>query len=83
MSTEGQTLDQKSLRYALGKHEDADGLACDCVGFANAAGGTILLGIEDGQDEPPASQRVADDHPDRLRNRISQITVTWASPRAK
>ena len=29
MSTEGQTLDQKSLRYALGKHEDADGLACD------------------------------------------------------
>ena len=75
MSTEGQTLDQKSLRYALGKHEDADGLACDCVGFANAAGGTILLGIEDGQDEPPASQRVADDHPDRLRNRISQITV--------
>ena len=75
MSTEGQTLDRKSLRYALGKHEDADGLACDCVGFANAAGGTILLGIEDGQDEPPASQRVADDHPDRLRNRISQITV--------
>jgi ATP-dependent DNA helicase RecG len=75
MSTEGQTLDQKSLRYALGKHEDADGLACDCVGFANAAGGTILLGIEDGQDEPPASQRVADDYPDRLRNRIAQITV--------
>ena len=26
MSTEGQTLDQKSLRYALGIHEDADGL---------------------------------------------------------
>ncbi len=47
MSAESQSLDQKSLRYALGKHEDADGLACDCVGFANAAGGTILLGIED------------------------------------
>ena len=75
MSTEGQTLDQKSLRYALGKHEDADGLACDCVGFANAAGGTILLGIEDGQDEPPASQRVADDFPDRVRKRLAQITV--------
>jgi hypothetical protein len=26
MSAENQTLDQKSLRYALGKHEDADGL---------------------------------------------------------
>lgn len=75
MGTEGQTLDQKSLRYALGKHEDANGLACDCVGFANAAGGTILLGIEDGQDEPPASQRVADDVPDRLRKRLAHITV--------
>ncbi len=75
MSTEGQTLDQKSLRYVFGKHEDADGLACDCVGFANAAGGTILLGIEDGQDGPSASQRVADDFPDRLRKRLAQITV--------
>jgi ATP-dependent DNA helicase RecG len=75
MSTEGQLLDQKSLRYALGKHEDADGLACDCVGFANAMGGTILLGIEDGQDEPPATQRVADDFADRLRKRLAQITV--------
>ena len=75
MNTEGQTIDQKSLRYSLGKHEDADGLACNCVGFANAAGGTILLGIEDGQDEPPASQRVADDFPDRIRKRLAQITV--------
>src|SRR5208282_3661688 len=75
MNTEGQNLDQKSLRYALGKHEDADGLACDCVGFANAVGGTILLGIEDGQDEPPASRRVADDFADRLRKRLAQITV--------
>lgn len=75
MSTEGQSLDQKSLRYALGKHADADGLACDCVGFANAAGGTILLGIEDGQDEPPEAQRIADDFADRLRKRLAQITV--------
>ncbi len=35
---EGHELDQKSLRYALGKHADLDGLACDCVAFANAAG---------------------------------------------
>lgn len=75
MSTEGQTLERKSLRYALGKHEDAPGLACDCVGFSNATGGTILLGLEDGQNEPPTSQRVADDFPDRLRKRLAQITV--------
>jgi ATP-dependent DNA helicase RecG len=75
MSIEGQSLDQKSLRYALGKHADADGLACDCVGFANATGGTIVLGIEDGQVEPPATQRVTDDFADRLRKRLAQITV--------
>jgi ATP-dependent DNA helicase RecG len=78
MSAEGQTLDQKSLRYTLGRHEDAEGLACDCVGFANAAGGTILLGVEDGQNEPPANQRVPDDFPDSLRKRIAQITVNVA-----
>ena len=75
MSIEGQTLDRKSLRYALGRHEDADGLACDCVGFANAMGGVILLGIEDGQDEPPGGQQVSEELPDRLRKRLAQITV--------
>lgn len=78
MSAENQTLDQKSLRYALGRYEKTDALACDCVGFANAMGGTILLGIEDGQDEPPARQRVPDDLPDRLRKRLAQITVNVA-----
>ncbi len=75
MNTEGQLLGQKSLCYALGQHKDADGLACDYVGFANAVGGTILLGMEEGQDEPPATQRVADDFADRLRKRLAQITV--------
>jgi len=75
MSIEGQTLDRKSLRYALGRHEDADGLACDCVGFANAMGGVILLGIEDGQDEPPGGQQVSEELPDRLRKRLVQIAV--------
>jgi ATP-dependent DNA helicase RecG len=63
------------IRYALGKHEDADGLACDCVGFANGMGGMIVLGIEDGQEEPPAGQNIADDYPDKLRKRLAQITV--------
>jgi ATP-dependent DNA helicase RecG len=75
MSQEGQELDHKSLRYALGKHKEADGLACDCVGFANATGGVILLGIEDGHDQPPSNQRVPDDLIDQLRKRISQITI--------
>jgi len=78
MAAEDQTLDQKSLRYALGKHENAHALACDCVGFANAMGGIIVLGIEDGREEPAAWQHVRDDLPDRLRKRLAQITVNVA-----
>lgn len=72
-------MDQKSICYVWGKHKDADALACDCVGFANATGGAILLGIEDDQTEPPASQRVPDDLPERLTKRIPQITTNVTS----
>jgi ATP-dependent DNA helicase RecG len=75
MSEEGQEHDHKSIRYALGKHKDAKGLACDCVGFANAFGGVILVGIEDGHDQPPADQRVPDHLAETVRKRIAQTTV--------
>ncbi|MCX5796866.1 MAG: ATP-dependent DNA helicase [Elusimicrobia bacterium] len=75
MPDENQTFERKSLRYALGKQDEADGLACDCVGLANARGGLILLGLENDQDQPPAAQRVPDDLPEFLRKRIPQITV--------
>ena len=75
MTDENQVFEQKSIRYALGKHDDADCLACDCVGLANARGGLILLGLENNQDQPPAAQRVPDDLPERLRKRIPEITV--------
>jgi type I restriction enzyme R subunit len=38
MTVEGQELDVKSIRYAIDKHKDLDGLDCDCVAFANAVG---------------------------------------------
>lgn len=75
MSNEAQGLDRKSIRYVLGKQKDASALAADCVGFANASGGMILLGIEDSQDAPPPTQKVGADVPEQLRKRISQITV--------
>jgi len=50
---EGQLLDKKSIRYVLSKHKDAKALAADCVGFANASGGVIALGIEDDAGLPP------------------------------
>lgn len=75
MTEEGSRLDNKSIRYALGKHKDAAHLACDCVGFANAVGGVILLGIEDGHEEPPPDQSVPEGLADQLAKRIQQITV--------
>ncbi len=75
MTNEGQQKEKKSIRYALAKHKDLDGLACDCVGFANATGGLIRLGIEDGDNEPPADQRIDPQFVEKIRKRIPQQTV--------
>ena len=70
---EGQELDNKSIRYAL--EANATKLAGDCVGMANARGGTIILGVEDGDAEPPPDQRVPVELADQTRKRIAQLTV--------
>lgn len=75
MSDEGQKFDRKSIRYVLGKSADAHGLAADCVGLANAAGGVIHLGVEDASREPPPDQRIPAGEADRLRKRLGQLTV--------
>ena len=53
MSLEGQHLDHKSLRAVTGKTADWSELAKDCVAFANALGGRLLIGVEDGHALPP------------------------------
>ena len=75
MSLEGQLLDRKSLRTVSGKTADWTELAKDCVAFANALGGRLLIGIEDGEIDPPVTQRVASALPDTLRRRIAELTV--------
>ena len=67
MSLEGQLLDHKSLRAVTGKTADWAELAKDCVAFANAQGGRLLIGIEDGQALPPPGQTVPPELPDVLR----------------
>jgi ATP-dependent DNA helicase RecG len=74
-SRESQHLDRKSLRKVTGSTADFNELAQDCVCFANGAGGTLLIGIEDDADAPPASQRVAPALLDRIRRRIGELTV--------
>jgi ATP-dependent DNA helicase RecG len=75
LKRENETFDRKSIRYILEKHKDADDLACDCVGFANATGGVIQLGIEDREETPPPDQRVDDNLPEQIGKRLPQITI--------
>jgi len=75
VSLEGQLRDQKSLRAVTGRTADWGELAKDCVAFANATGGQLLLGIEDGEDQPPAGQRIPAELPDTLRRKLAERTV--------
>jgi len=75
MSLEGQMSDNKSLRAITGKSADWQELAKDCVAFANAQGGRLRIGIEDGESEPPAGQRVPVELIEKVRSRIGELTV--------
>jgi ATP-dependent DNA helicase RecG len=75
MSLEGQQVERKSLRALLGRSPDWDGVARSCVGFANGEGGRLLLGIEDGDNLPPADQRVPEGLADQVRRRVGELTV--------
>jgi ATP-dependent DNA helicase RecG len=75
MSLEGQSLDYKSLLAVTGKTADWGELAKDCVAFANAQGGRLLIGIEDGETEPPAAQIIPAGLLEQIQRRISEITV--------
>jgi ATP-dependent DNA helicase RecG len=72
---ESQHLDRKSLRKITGSTADFGELAQDCVCFANAAGGMLLIGIEDDADAPPASQHVEPALLERIRKRVGELTV--------
>lgn len=74
-SPESHHLDRKSLRKVKGSTADFPELAQDCVAFANGAGGTLLVGVEDGAVAPPASQLVEPELLDRIRKRIGELTV--------
>lgn len=72
---ESHLLDRKSLRKVVGQTANFSELAQDCVCFANGAGGTLLIGIEDDDDAPPATQRVDPTLVDRIRKRVAELTV--------
>lgn len=63
------------MRSVTGKTADWTEMAKDCVAFANAVGGTLSIGIEDGQTLPPHDQRIPPDLPDLLRRKLAERTV--------
>lgn len=75
MNREGQNLEYKSLRVAAGSTANWDELAKDCVAFANAQGGRMIIGIEDGNQDPPAGQQVPIELIERVRRRIGELTA--------
>lgn len=75
MSIEDQHVDRKSLRVIQGKAADWEEIAKDCVCFANGAGGRLLIGIEDDDDQPPAQQTVPVELVDKARKRIAELAV--------
>lgn len=75
MAGEGQNIERKSLKIVSGKNPQWSELDKDCVCFANARGGTIFLGIEDGATEPPEGQIVPRNLPDKIRKRMGELTV--------
>ncbi|MDT8397215.1 MAG: ATP-binding protein [Pseudomonadales bacterium] len=75
MSEEGQLLDNKSLKSVTGKTADWDELVKDCIAFANASGGHLLIGLEDGESAPPQNQKIPKDLPDILRRRVAELCV--------
>lgn len=73
MSLEGQLTDKKSIRVL--KNGEYAELVKDCVAFANAQGGSLLIGIEDYADLPPKNQKVKNEWIEILPKRISQLTL--------
>ena len=68
-------MDKKALTFFKNNaNTDWDELAKDCVSFANANGGKILIGIDDDANEPVATQTIDRKWLEAIRKQISQRT---------
>ena len=71
---EHHALERKSLRQVVGKTADWDDVARVCVCFANARGGDLIIGEEDGEAGPPVGQTVSPDLAETARKRVAELT---------
>jgi ATP-dependent DNA helicase RecG len=72
---ENQYNEKKSLRYVIGKTARFEDLAADCVAFANARGGIIVIGIEDDAVLPAVNQKIDDVLPSLINKRITELST--------
>lgn len=74
--TENQQYEKKSISFLKGRNTDWNELAKDCVCFANASGGKILIGIEDNENEPTIGQLITDRNlPELISKAINHRTI--------
>lgn len=73
-NSENNKRDYKSLKKVTGKTADFKSLSETCVGFANAQGGEIYIGIEDGVSLPAASQKISPEIMNKTIVRLRGLT---------
>ncbi len=72
---ENSHFDKKSLKKVEGATADWNELAKECVCFANGMGGDLLIGIEDDQELPAATQKINTTLVDKINKTIPQLTL--------
>ena len=72
--SEDSNIECKSLKKAIGQKSDVEALAETCVCFANAQGGTLVIGIENKQSEPPTDQKIDPEELNKVVSRLRTLT---------
>ena len=82
MISESHVYEKKSYRKAFGKTADLDDLAKTCVCLANAKGGFLIIGVEDKEELPPATQRIEQAAANKLLRSLTDrsLNVGLANP---
>jgi ATP-dependent DNA helicase RecG len=71
---EDRNIEFKSIKKAIGQKSDVESLAETCVCFANAQGGSLVIGIEDKESNPPLNQKVNIDEMNKVVSRLRSLT---------
>ena len=73
MQTENSIIEYKSLRKINSGDAGLKDLAATCVCLANAQGGTIIIGIEDKDKMPPATQVISEEISNKTITRLRSL----------